>query len=177
MQRYELGKGLQSWFKDDKLPTVAKVAGRLWGGIKAADMTDAEKAKFETSNRVQVGYDTTRPGFTYRKDVKELIRGGLESSHIVRDYDLKCSFPSVFLQRHPWAVHVRKWIDGSLMQMMPELEHSAAKMLINSAFGVGDHGVQGWCMTHNLRELPLALVSYLSEIRKGAQMDMRNHPD
>lgn len=77
VQRYEHAgqQGLQSWFKDDRLPAMVNIAGRLWGGIKAADMTDAEKAKFETLKRVQVGYDTTRPGFTYRKDVKELIRG------------------------------------------------------------------------------------------------------
>ena len=105
------------------------------------------------------------------------LSGGLESGDVVRDYDLKCSFPNAFLQRHPWAEHVRKWIDGSLMQMLPGLDRSAAKKLINSAFGIGDRCVQEWCTAHGLSQLPPALASYLAEIRKGALADMRDRPD
>ena len=88
------GSGIESWHKEDNLLTLAQKKGRAWSGISAMTEDEAESLGFKCSS----GYDATRSAFTYRKDAKELLRGGLEN---VRDYDMKASFPSRLLGEGP----------------------------------------------------------------------------
>ena len=169
------GKGLECWFKEDKLPQIAGFQGRLWGGIQKGFLTEAEVKHFENLARVRAGYDSTRPAFTFRKEVKELLRGGNENSFMVRDYDRKASFPAAFLARHPWAYWVAKWIDGSLMDLLPGIERSTAKDFVNRCFGLGRRGLQEWCDRRNM-QLPQPLAEYMADIRKGCDLDLTQNP-
>ncbi|CAJ1422994.1 unnamed protein product, partial [Effrenium voratum] len=105
------GSGIESWYKEDNLLTLAQKKGRAWSGISAMTEDEAESLGFKCSS----GYDATRSAFTYRKDVKELLRGGLENGDFIRDYDMKASFPAAFLERHPSLLWVGRWVNGSFM--------------------------------------------------------------
>ena len=89
------GSGIESWYKEDNLLTLAQKKGRAWSGISAMTEDEAERLGFKCSS----GYDATRSAFTYRKDVKELLRVVLHNGDFIRDYDMKASFPAAFLGR------------------------------------------------------------------------------
>ena len=63
------GSGIESWYKEDNLLTLAQKKGRAWSGISAMTEDEAESLGFKCSS----GHDATRSAFTYRKDVKELL--------------------------------------------------------------------------------------------------------
>ena len=84
------GSGIESWYKEDNLLTLAQKKGRAWSGISAMTEDEAESLGFKCSSG---GYDATRSAFTYRKDVKELLRGGLENGDFIRDLTRPASQP------------------------------------------------------------------------------------
>ena len=178
--KHSKGRGVEAWFKEDKLPQAAGVQGRLWGGTQVDLMTEEEILHFAGMKYVN-GYNATRPLFTYRKEVKELLRGGKECGDLVRDYDRKTSFPAAFLSRHPWASWVRKWTTGELMRLMldicPDIKRGAVKEFINCSFGVGQKGMDAWCKKYGLTILPHPLEQYHLDIKKGSLVDMQNNPE
>ncbi|CAJ1458172.1 unnamed protein product, partial [Effrenium voratum] len=144
------GSGIESWYKEDNLLTLAQKKGRAWSGISAMTEDEAESLGFKCSS----GYDATRSAFTYRKDVKELLRGGLENGDFIRDYDMKASFPAAFLERHPSLLWVGRWVNGSFM----------------------DTAVQ-WCDEAGVTTLPEPLRMYWQEIRTGMGLDVERFPE
>ncbi|CAJ1392115.1 unnamed protein product, partial [Effrenium voratum] len=145
------GSGIESWYKEDNLLTLAQKKGRAWSGISAMTEDEAESLGFKCSS----GYDATRSAFTYRKDVKELLRGGLENGDFIRDYDMKASFPAAFLERHPSLLWVGRWVNGSFM----------------------DTAVWQWCDEAGVTTLPEPLRMYWQEIRTGMGLDVERFPE
>ena len=97
------GEGIESWFKADVIPQMLGVKGRRFGGISLKDMTEEEQQLLKHL-RFSSGYHATRPCFTFGKLAKELLRGGFECDDMVRDCDIKASFPRALSHRHPWAL-------------------------------------------------------------------------
>ncbi|CAJ1341825.1 unnamed protein product, partial [Effrenium voratum] len=110
------GTGIESWYKEDNSGACAEEGAR-----RISVMTEQEMngLKFKSSS----GYDATRSVFTYGKDVKELLRGGLENGD--------------FLSLH-W---VSRWVNGSFMDTLPGMPRSVAKGFINRAMGLGESGM------------------------------------
>ena len=104
-------------------------------------------------------YDATGSLFPYRKLVKELVRGGRESSDEIRDYDIPASLSRAFLDRHPSAMHVRAWVTGDLLKDLRGVERDVAKSFVNTCFGVGQKGIREWCNEHGFSELHPLLVA------------------
>ena len=149
VERASTDGSLDCWYKEDKLPQALGARGRTWSGISLEEMTEAETVEL-SALRCSSGYDATRSCFTYRKEVKELLRGGFEQDANFRDYDLKTSFPRAFAARHPEAACVRSWVDGSFdLRGMPR-----DVAFINQCFGVGQKGIRDWCRAHGFSELP-----------------------
>ncbi len=141
------------------------VKGRRFGGIGLKDMTEEEQQLLKHL-RFSSGYHATRPCFTFGKLAKELLRGGSECDDMVRDYDIKASFPRALSHRHPWALWVRRWVGGQFLEHCPGLGRDAAKSFVNSCIGIGKEGIQRWCREHNFTTLPQALAESLADIRK-----------
>ena len=167
------GSGIESWYKEDNLLTLAQKKGRAWSGISAMTEDEAESLGFKCSS----GYDATRSAFTYRKDVKELLRGGLENGDFIRDYDMKASFPAAFLERHPSLLWVGRWVNGSYMDTLPDMPRSVAKGFINRAMGLGESGIRQWCDEAGVTTLPEPLRMYWQEIRTGMGLDVERFPE
>ena len=174
LERASADGSLDCWYKEDKLPRVLSTQGRTWSGISLEEMTEAETAEL-SALRCSSGYDATRSCFTYRKEVKELLRGGFEQDANFRDYDLKTSFPRAFSARHPEAACVRSWVDGSFD--LRGLSRDVAKSFINQCFGVGQKGIRDWCRAHGFSELPEPLQRYLAEIQRGSRQDVADCAD
>ena len=169
----ESGRGIASWYKADELAVHAGVDGRLFSGM--SDLTDAEArtlSRFDASN-----YNCTRAIFTYRKAVKELLRGGKESEDTVRDYDISCSFSRAFLDRHPWASSVGMWVTGELLGQLQGIPREVAKDFVNRCFGLGERGMREWCEAHGFSSVPEPLMRYHGDIQKGMDIDMERHGD
>ncbi|CAJ1456450.1 unnamed protein product, partial [Effrenium voratum] len=141
------GSGIESWYKEDNLLTLAQKKGRAWSGISAMTEDEAESLGFKCSS----GYDATRSAFTYRKDVKELLRGGLENGDFIRDYDMKASFPAAFLERPLTA--------------------------LGSATGRWGLEKAQWCDEAGVTTLPEPLRMYWQEIRTGMGLDVERFPE
>ena len=174
LERASADGSLDCWYKEDKLPRALSTQGRTWSGISLEEMTEAETAEL-SALRCSSGYDATRSCFTYRKEVKELLRGGFEQDANFRDYDLKTSFPRAFSARHPEAACVRSWVDGSFD--LRGLSRDVAKSFINQCFGVGQKGIRDWCRAHGFSELPEPLQRYLAEIQRGSRQDVADCAD
>ncbi|CAE6941720.1 unnamed protein product [Symbiodinium natans] len=173
LERASSDGSVERWYKEDKLPQIVGLRGRAWSGIPQEEMTDVEEAQLARL-RCSRGYDATRSCFTYRKEVKELLRGGFEQDANFRDYDLKASFPRAFAARHPDATSVRSWVDGSFD--LCGMSRDVAKSFINQCFGVGEKGIADWCRQHGYGELPIPLQRYLADVREGSRRDVANNP-
>jgi hypothetical protein len=111
--------------------------------------------------------------FGLPKVFRQLLRGGLKQDF--RDYDMKASFPRAMAARHPWAIHIRKWIDGQLK--LEGFPRDVIKSFINICPGVGDAGVKQWCADQGLPSLPGVLCNYLADVRKAAEIDLADNSD
>jgi hypothetical protein len=111
--------------------------------------------------------------FGLPKVFRQLLRGGLKQDF--RDYDMKASFPRAMAARHPWAIHIRKWIDGQLK--LEGFPRDVIKSFINICPGVGDAGVKQWCADQGLPSLPGVLCNYLADVRKAAEVDLADNSD
>ena len=80
------GSGIEAWYKEDKLPLAVGLRGRRWAGIQKRLMTESEAGRL--GHRFSSGYHATRSVFTYRKEVRQLLRGGHENNDRIRDYDI-----------------------------------------------------------------------------------------
>jgi hypothetical protein len=68
-----------------------------------------------------------------------LLRGGLEASEWVRDYDLATSFPKAILKRHSNSPTIRLWVEKKLF--VQGLSRKQVKGFINMCAGVGSAGM------------------------------------
>ena len=76
------GRSVTCLYKADELSLHAGVDGRIFSGM-------SKVAKEESLPDLHASdYNCTRAAFTYRKPIKELLRGGKESEDIARDYDI-----------------------------------------------------------------------------------------
>ena len=71
--------------------------------------------------------------------MKELLRGGLEASGWVRDYDLANAFPKAIWKRHSNSPTIRLWVEKKLF--VPGLSRKQVKGFINMCAGVGSAGM------------------------------------
>ena len=96
---------------------------------------------------------------------------------MVRDYDISCSFSRAFLDRHPWAGAVGKWILGDLLSELPGMTREVAKDFVNRCFGLGKQGIAAWCKEHGYERAPEPLLRYHGEIQKGMDIDLERHAE
>ncbi|CAJ1383457.1 unnamed protein product, partial [Effrenium voratum] len=113
------GSGVESWYKEDNLLTLAQKKGRAWSGISAMTEDEADSLGFKCSS----GYDATRSAFTYSKDVKELLRGGLENGDFIRESTgMPRSVAKSFINRCMGLGErgIQEWCDETGVATLPE---------------------------------------------------------
>ena len=84
--------------------------GRLYSGVDqvAAIPADLKKHVFQAVDKGVPLWRATASIFEYLpRDVKELFRIGLG----VQDPDQPKCFPRAMVERHPWSVHLKRWVE------------------------------------------------------------------
>ena len=95
------------WRRDSK-HKFTQMDGRWYSGVHTLDGLDVPEQCKDRFHEDIAFYNQTTSLFELPRLFKELFRLGLN----IQDLDQPKAFPTAMISRHPWSVHLRRWVEA-----------------------------------------------------------------